>query len=315
MAVVVGALTLGFMLSLLALGVFISFRVFNFPDITTEGSFAFGAAVAAGMLISGANPLLATAAATAAGFAAGAVTGLLHARLKVDKLLSGILVMTALYSFSLLAMGKSNLSLLSTTTLYSYVERLSDRVAGTGAKVNVLGWSVPSAQLWMLAATVVLAVALCGLAYLFFRTSLGTAMRATGNNAQMIRALAVNTDLMLVAGLALANGCIALAGSLLAQYQGFADVQMGLGMLVWGIASIIIGETLIGARSLGLTIVGAVIGSVLFRLLVSIALRWGMNPNYLKLMTAVFVLAALVLPGILRLFARPAGTKKRSAGA
>jgi putative ABC transport system permease protein len=139
--------------------------------------------------------------------------------------------------------------------------------------------------------------ALCGaVLYLFFRTNLGTAMRATGDNPQMIRALGVNTGNMMVTGLALSNGLIALSGSLFAQYQGFADVQMGIGMVVWGLASVIIGEALVGGSHLGLTLVGVIMGSILFRQLLAIALRAGLNPNYLKLITALFVVIALVLP-------------------
>ena len=132
--------------------------------------------------------------------------------------------------------------------------------------------------------------------FAFFRTNIGTAMRATGDNPQMIRALGANVEGYIILGLALSNGLVALGGALLAQYQGFADAQMGIGMIVWGLASVIIGEALTGTRSLGLTIAGAIMGSVLFRLLVAIALRWGLNPNDLKLITALFVFAALVLP-------------------
>jgi putative ABC transport system permease protein len=138
------------------------------------------------------------------------------------------------------------------------------------------------------------------LLYLFFRTQIGTAMRATGDNPQMIRALGVNTGTMIVLGLALSNGIVALSGALLAQFQGFADVQMGIGMVVWGLASVIIGEALVRTRNLGLTIAGAIMGSVLFRLLVAVALRIGLNPNDLKLITALFVFIALVLPQFLK---------------
>ncbi len=149
------------------------------------------------------------------------------------------------------------------------------------------------------------AISLIGVVlYFFFRTNLGTSMRATGDNPQMIRALGVNVENMIIFGLALSNGLIALAGALLAQYQGFADVQMGIGMVVWGLASVIIGEALVGSTSLGLLIAGTVMGSVLFRLLVAIALRWGLNPNDLKLITAVFVFAALVLPSLARKITR-----------
>ena len=152
----------------------------------------------------------------------------------------------------------------------------------------------------MLAGIVIVVAAVGALLYVFFRTNLGTAMRATGDNPQMIRALGVNVDNMIVLGLALSNGLIALSGALLAQYQGFADVQMGIGMVVWGLASVIIGEALVGGRDLGFLITGAVMGSVLFRLLVAVALRGGLNPNDLKLVTALFVFAALVVPGFVR---------------
>ncbi len=140
----------------------------------------------------------------------------------------------------------------------------------------------------------------CILLYMFFRTNLGTAMRATGDNPQMIRALGVSVDAVTIFGLALSNGLIALSGALIAQYQGFADVQMGVGIVVLGLASVIIGEALVGSRAVGLLIAGTIMGSVLFRLLVAIALRWGLNPNDLKLITAVFVFAALVVPNLMR---------------
>ncbi len=297
MGVLIGALTIGFILSLLALGVYISFRVFNYPDMTTDGSVTLGAAVAAALLVYKVDPLTATLVATLAGLAAGATTGILHTRFRINELLSGILVMTALYSVNLHIMGRSNLPLLSERTLASQAEDVGKRVFGE--TVQIAGWSVAGTDLSVLLLSFFAAVVVGVILFVFLRTNLGTAMRATGNNPQMIRALGGNTDLMVVCGLALANGIIALSGALLAQYQGFADVQMGLGMLVWGIASLIIGESLIGVKSVGFLITGTIMGCVLFRLLVAIALRWGMNPNDLKLITAAFVFAALILPGLL----------------
>jgi putative tryptophan/tyrosine transport system permease protein len=160
----------------------------------------------------------------------------------------------------------------------------------------VMGWLVGARDLATLVVVIVLIVVACLVLYWFFRTELGTAMRASGDNPQMIRALGVNVERYRVWGLAISNGLVALSGALLAQYQGFADAQMGIGMVVWGLASVIIGESLTSSRSLGLAIYGAIAGSVLFRLLVAIALRWGLNPNDLKLVTALFVFAALVLP-------------------
>jgi len=299
MLLLVGALTIGLILSLLALGIFISFRIFEFPDITADGSITLGGSVAAVLLVAHVDPVTATAAAFAAGAIAGATTGLINTRFGINRLLSGILVMTALYSVNLHVMGKSNVPLLSERTLASIAEEWGLRLAG-GAVVNLAGWDVNVRDLSMLVFSLVVVAIVAALLYLFFRTNLGTAMQAAGDNAQMIRALGVNVDNMVVLGLALSNGLIAVSGALLTQYQGFADVQMGIGMVVWGLASIIIGEALVGVRQLGYIIVGAVMGSLLFRLLVAIALRGGLNPNDLKLMTAIFVFAALVLPGVLR---------------
>ena len=197
-------------------------------------------------------------------------------------------------------MGKSNVPLLSQNTLFTWFEDFSNNISGKDAMVNLIGWSVPARDLWTLCFCLLIIIACSLLLLWFFRTNIGTAMRATGDNDQMIRALGVNTKVMIIAGVALSNGFIALSGSMLAQFQGFADVQMGIGMMVWGLASVIIGEALISENSLGMVIAGAVVGAVLFRLLVAIALRWGMNPNDLKLITAAFVFIALVLPGIMK---------------
>jgi putative tryptophan/tyrosine transport system permease protein len=299
MTLVIGALTIGLILSVLALGIYISFRIFDFPDITAEGSITLGAAVAATLLVSGVNPLVATAAAFCAGLAAGALTGVLHTKFKINGLLSGILVMTALYSVNLHVMGKSNIPLLSTVTLWNYADDAARALGLTADHVRLLGWDVSVRDLSILVC-VFLAIGITGFTLdRFFRTHLGTAMRATGDNPQMIRALGADVSAMIILGLGVSNGLVAVSGALLAQYQGFADVQMGIGMLVWGLASVIIGEALVGARSLGLSIVGAVMGSVLFRLLVAMALRWGLEPNDLKLITALFVFGALVLPSLL----------------
>lgn len=297
MTLLFGAWTIGLILSLLALGVFVSFRVFQFSDITPDGSITLGASIAAILLINGHNAVVASAAGFCGGALAGAITGVLHTRFKINELLSGILVMTALYSVNLHVMGKSNVPLLSTPTLTSDAERFATRLLGGATLLHLGGFEAhvrDVAVLIVMAATAAIAAAAV---YAFFRTDLGTAMRATGQNAQMSRALGVDVSGMTILALALSNGLVALSGALLAQYQGFADVQMGIGMVVWGLASVIIGEALVGSHQIGLVIVGAVMGSVLFRLLVAIALRAGLNPNDLKLITAAFVFAALVLPG------------------
>ena len=300
MSLLVGTFTIGFILSLLALGVFISFRIFAFPDITADGSVTLGASVAATLLIHGVTPPVASLAAFGTGVLAGACTGTLHTRFKINPLLSGILVMTALYSVNLHVMGSSNISLLGVNTLATQSERIGVKLMRGATTFDLAGWEVSVRDAMVLAA-IVLAVLLTGtLLYWFLRTNLGIAMRATGDNVQMIRALGVNDGNMIVFGIAISNGFVALSGALLAQYQGFADVGMGIGMVVWGLASVIIGEALVGTNQLGLTIIGAVMGSVLFRLMVAVALRWGLSPNDLKLITAMFVFVALVVPQFIR---------------
>jgi putative ABC transport system permease protein len=300
MTLLIGTLSIGCILSLLALGVFISFRIFAFPDITADGSVTLGAAVAATLLVHGVSPALASIAGFFAGMIAGACTGILHTRFKINPLLSGILVMTALYSVNLHIMGKSNLPLLTVNTLATQSARIGLRVLRGATSLRLAGWEVSVHDASVLCAIGVAVVVVSTLLYLFLRTNLGMAMRATGDNVQMIRALGVNDANMIVFGIAISNGLVALSGALLAQYQGFADVGMGIGMVVWGLASVIIGEALVGTNQVGLTIIGAVMGSVLFRLLVALALRWGLSPNDLKLITAVFVFFALILPQFIR---------------
>lgn len=289
----VGAFSMGLILSLLAIGVLISFRVLSFRDLTVDGSIALGGAVAAAMLASGWNPWLATLAAGLAGALAGTATGVLATRCQINGLLAGILVMTALYSVNLRVMGKSNLPLLKERTVVTVAQQL----AAADAKWTIGRWEIRVQDVCVLAAMACTIGVTSIVLYSFFQTNLGLAMRATGDNEQMIRALGVDVGWMMTFGLALSNGLVALSGALLVQYQGYSDVQMGLGMVVWGLASVIIGETLVGSRQISLLLIGTVMGSILFRLLVAIALRWGLNPNDLKLVTALFVFAALVLPG------------------
>ncbi|MFZ4716427.1 MAG: ABC transporter permease [Chthoniobacterales bacterium] len=314
MNLLIGATTIGLILALLAFGVYLSFRIFSFPDITADGSITLGAAVTAALLVHHYAPWEATLAGFIAGMLAGSITGILHTKFRINELLSGILVMTALYSVNLHVMGKSNVPLMNEPTLTNQAETLFATFFRGKEDLDFFGWSVSIRDASTLLGITAI-VSFVGTAlFLFFRTNLGTAMRATGDNAQMIRALGVSVDFILILGLAISNGLIALAGSLLAQYQGFADVQMGIGMVVWGLASVIIGEALVGAGSIGFVIIGAVMGSVLFRLLVAIALRWGLNPNDLKLITALFVFIALIAPSMLRkLRSASAGKSSRHA--
>ena len=312
MTLLIGALTLGLILALLAFGVYVSFRIFNTPDITAEGSVTLGASVTAALIVGGYGAVVATGMGVLAGMAAGTVTGILATKCNINRLLSGILVMTALYSINLHVMGRSNLPLLDQTTLATRAEQFGAYLFAGATDFSVAGWTVGVRDASMLISILLFVIVIGALLYAFFHTHLGTAMRATGDNPQMIRALGVSVDTLTIFGLALSNGFIALSGALLAQYQGFADVQMGIGIVVLGLASVIIGEALVGTRAVGLLIAGTVMGSVLFRLLVAIALRWGLNPNDLKLITAVFVFAALVMPDLARRFRhrqRPAAAK------
>ena len=295
MNLLIGSMTIGLLLALLALGVYISFRILGQADMTADGSFTLGGAVAGILLVKGVNPYMATLAALGAGALAGGVTGLLQTRFRVQGLLAGILVMTGLYSVCLRVMGRSNLPLLTEHTLSSVAAAVGFSWFGVPDAV-IQGWVIPARDLAMLLFAAVAVGAVAILLYLFLRTHVGLALRATGDNPQMIRALGVDTANMTLIGLTLSNAIIALSGALMAQYQGFADVQMGIGMIVWGLASVIIGEGLVRTRHIGLAICGTIMGSVLFRLLVAIALRFGLNPNDLKLVTATFVFLALFLP-------------------
>jgi putative ABC transport system permease protein len=296
MTLLIGSWTVGLILAILALGVFVSFRIFAFPDITADGSLTLGAAVAAALIVRGHSPWAATGAAMLAGAFAGGTTGVLHTRFKINGLLAGILVATALYSVNLHIMGRSNIPLLNARTVGSDIVDCAARMSGPLKDIRLFGLDVRVAGALKLVAVGLLVGALAWMLRAFLRTSLGTAMRATGDNPRMIRSLGVDVGRMITLGLMMSNALVALSGAILAQYQGFADIQMGIGMIVWGLASVILGQALIGTSGLGLSICGAVLGSLLFRLMVALALRGGLDPNDLKLITAAFVFAALVLP-------------------
>jgi putative tryptophan/tyrosine transport system permease protein len=298
MTLLVGSWTVGLILAILALGVFISFRIFAFPDITADGSLTLGAAVAAALIVRGYSPWIATAAAMIAGALAGGTTGVLHTRFNINGLLAGILVATALYSINLHVMGRSNIPLLDARTIGNDLADVVAKVSGPVETVRLLGREIRFGDAVDLTAAGLLVMTLAWVLRAFLRTSLGTAMRATGDNQRMIRSLGVDVGRMITLGLMMSNALVALSGAILAQYQGFADIQMGIGMIVWGLASVILGQALIGTGGLGLSICGAILGSLLFRLMVALALRWGLDPNDLKLITAAFVFAALVLPRV-----------------
>ena len=270
----------GLLWSLLALGVYITFRVLDIADLTVEGSFPLGASVAVTLLVKDVNPVTAILAAALAGGVAGVVTGLLHTKLRIPALLAGILTMIALYSVNLRIMGKANISLLGKETAFTLVE-------------SALGVAYSQAVLLVgLISCVLFSV----LMYWFFGTEIGAAIRATGFNPQMIRAQGVDTNIMLLIGLFFSNALVAVAGSLVAQSNGFADVGMGVGTIVIGLASVIIGEVLFGTRSFKNSLISVILGSIVYRLVIAIVLQMGMPPNDLKLFTAVLVAIALSLP-------------------
>ena len=291
----VGALSMGFLLSLLTLGVFITYRVMGRLDLTTDGSFGLGAAVAAALLGAGVHPLIATVAAAAAGWIAGATTGLVYIALGIDTLLAGILVTTGLYTLQLRIMGGGNRSLVDARTLPDVAEDLW-HVSRLPETLRLGDTSVPASLFSALVVCAVFVLFSIWVLARFLRTDLGLAMRAAGGNAQAARALGLDTGLMTTLGLVLANGLVGLAGALFAQYQGFADVSMGLGMLVTGLACLVLGEGFLGRGTLRRQIVGTLLGTIAFRLLVAAAVRAGLPGDTLKLATALFVLAALGVP-------------------
>lgn len=299
MNLLIGAVTIGLILGLLGLGVFVSYRIYHTLDLTADGAFGLGTAVAAALLVGGWPAPLATAVAAGAGAVAGGITGVLRTRFLVSSLLAGVLTSTALYSVCLFVMGSGNLSLAST----AHLGRLSERLwigLGLPASLTLAGDTVSGESLATLALMLLLAGGLAAALALFLGTELGTAMRAAGNNPQMARAVALDVNGMVVLGLCLANGLIALSGAIFAQYSGFANIQMGIGAVVTGLANLMLGEALLGRRSRWRWIAGAVAGAVLFRLVVAAAVRAGLSPNALKLVTAALVLAVLVAPRLSR---------------
>ena len=289
-SLVTNMLEQGFLFGFLGLGVLITFRFFRFPDLTAEGSYPLGGAVVATLLVARVNPFLATGAAVLAGAAAGAVTALIHTKLRINNIIAGIIVMTAIYSVNLRVMGRANTSLLEARSVFdATVEGL--RAVGLRARVDAP--TVIGILLVLLVAVTLLLVA-------FFRTDLGLAVRATGENEVMIRALGVDTDRTKILGLGISNGIIALSGALVAQDHGFADIGMGIGVLVTGAAAVLIGEALFGDRTVGWWAVAALVGVVLYRLLVAVALRIGLQPTDLRLITAALLLLALTVPRLRR---------------
>lgn len=284
---VLSTVSQGLLWAIMALGVFLTFRVLDIADLSVEGTFPLGAAVAATLIDAGHSVWFAMLIALIAGCIGGTVTALLTTKLKIPALLSGILTMIGLYSVNLMIMGKANVPLLRAETVFTLTE-------------NLFGVSSVVATLIVgLVATVIVGAIM----YWFFGTVLGTAIRATGCNPQMARAQGINTNVMVILGLLISNGLVALSGALVAQSNGFADVGMGTGTIVIGLASVIIGEVLFGTRCFKNWLISVVLGSVVYRAVIAIVLELGMPPNDLKLFTAVLVAIALSLPLIKNKFA------------
>ncbi len=280
MSLMTSTLWQGLLWGILALGVYLTYRVLDIADLTVEGSYPLGAAVGVSFIAGGGSPVAAVVLAFLAGSVAGIVTGLLHTKLKIPALLAGILTMIGLYSINIRVMGdKSNVSILRMDTIYTFFENF-----GLGKNESILVCGL------------IFVVVLIGFLYWFFGTEIGAAIRATGCNKQMIRAQGVDTDITIILGLLISNGMVAMAGALIGQSQGFADVGMGTGTIVIGLASVIIGEVLFGTRNFMNWLLAVVGGSIVYRVVIAVVLKMGMNQNDMKLLTAIIVVVALAMP-------------------
>lgn len=281
MAIVVSALSQGLLWSVLAVGVYLSYRFLNISDLTSEGSFTLGAAVCASNIVRGIDPLLSCLLALIAGALAGLVTGVLHTKFKMPSLLAGILSMTGLYSINLRIMGKANIPLTQSVTLLT---KLKDMLGLTRDRDGAIYLGL------------IVVIILIVLLVWFFNTEFGFSVVATGNNDKMIRANGVDSDKTIIAGLMLSNALIALSGSLVAQYNGYADVTMGIGAIVVGLASVIIGEVLFKDKYFAVCLIGVVVGSIIYRLIVTFVVNTNfISANDMKLFTAIVVAVAIII--------------------
>ncbi|CDI41285.1 ABC transporter permease [Lactobacillus helveticus] len=279
MSLITSTIGQGLLWGILALGLFLAFRILNFPDMTVEGTFPFGAAICVSALVHGVDPMLATILAFLGGMLTGLVTGLLYTKGKIPVLLAGILTMTGVYSINLRILGKANVGLLNKATLLN------------GKLLQKLPANFPTIVIGLLAAILIIL-----LLALFLNTDLGQSFIATGDNENMARSLGINTDNMKILGLMISNGLIGLAGGLLAQNGGYADVNMGIGTMVIGLAAIIIGEVAYGDLSLTARLIAVVIGSIIYRLILLLVLQLGFSTNDFKLISAIILAICMMLP-------------------
>lgn len=291
---ILGAGELGLIFAIMSLGIYITFKILNFPDLTVDGSFTLGCVVS-GMFAFYGHPYIGIIVATIAGCLAGLITGFLHTKMRVQYILAGILTMTGLYSINLrIADGKPNFSLFGQETIFTQFKQLLEQL-------NLPPVIVEYHKLVLVLIIVVIAIAIL---QLFFKTQTGMAIRATGDNESMVRASSINTDAMKMCGLAIANALVAFAASIFTQYQQFYDISLGIGMMVVGLTSIILGETIFGKRSLLNSFISLTFGAIIYRLLLAFALSLGMNPNDWKLLCAVLVAIAISLPTIQSIIAK-----------
>lgn len=284
-----GGATLGIMWGIMALGLYLTYRVLKYADMTVDGSLTLGGAISAVCVAGGMNPLLAIFIAMLAGMAAGFVTGILHTKLGIPDLLAGILTQFSLYSINLRIMGKANFGLLNEVTLFTLIKNMGIPSKWAGLIVGLI-----------------FVVILITLVYCFFGTEIGCALRATGNNPDMVKAMGGNTKAYIVLGLVVGNGLVAIAGAILAQYQGYADINMGVCTIVIGLAGIMIGEVIFSKRSYAHRLTGVIIGSIVYRIIIAFVLRISLNSNFIikitaddmKMITAIIVAVALVAPNL-----------------
>lgn len=275
----------GLIWGVMVLGLYITFRILDFADLTVDGSLALGGSVSALLISNGINPFLSILVATVAGIIAGCITGILHVKLKIPGILAGILTMTALYSINIRIMGKANTPLLGKETIFTFINKI---FSFTGSNSQIISSIILG---------IMICIAIIITLYWFFGTDLGFSIRATGNNKNMVSALGINVGIMQIIALALSNGLIAFSGAFIAQSQGYADINMGVGALVCGLASIIIGETFIKSDfNFMIKLIFVVLGSIFYRIIIALALQMGMNPSDLKLFTAIIVAVALAIP-------------------
>ncbi len=304
MLVYLGPLTLGLILALLGLGVYISYRIFNFPDITVDGSFSSGGVVALMAIKNGTDPVSATLLGVLAGMIAGAVTGLLQTRLQVNKILSGIIVMTGLYSANYFLMDSSAVVLIDEASLKTQAADIGAALFSESTLAALKQAVLPAEDLVFAAMVLCIVAAVSFALYAFLRTNIGLALRASGENERMVRALGVNTNLTVLIGLAISNGLVAAAGALYAQDVNTADLTTGVGFIAVGLTSVIVGQVIAGRGRLARALASVVLASVIVRYLVAALLALGVETDYFKLINATFLVLVLWLPDVLRRRAR-----------